>query len=52
MIGLGLILQLIAAATQPAGLSAQSTADQILDALDARKEPPGFLRFREIDRQR
>jgi outer membrane lipoprotein-sorting protein len=30
------MVQLIAAATQPAALSTQSTADQILDALDAR----------------
>ncbi len=36
LIGLGLILQLAVASTQPAALSSRSTVDEVLDALDAR----------------
>ncbi|HEY1921789.1 MAG TPA: hypothetical protein VGG44_03405 [Tepidisphaeraceae bacterium] len=36
LIGLGLILQLAVASTQPAALSSHSSVDEILDALDAR----------------
>jgi outer membrane lipoprotein-sorting protein len=36
MIGLALLAQLTAATTQPTGLSAQSTVDEVLDALDSR----------------